>query len=531
MSRKWSRLLRFVAILGLAVLGLGPAGSGASANARGHEQAFEEPAPKSNVAVAHDDLAPLSPFTNFSFGSHDPKVLTLRRLLVRAGFDTPGDQSSTLYDLPLLRTVRAFQLARKLKPTGVARERTIGLLNEILLLRPAVVSKPPSAASFTPEHRGRTTSAGMPDLAQSAKDAELPTLDAGSVQRMEGALTRFIEMKHRADANPSVASETGENKVRERLRSEGFLPATYKSGENRESELRDALRKWQNAYGLAPTGEVDTATMRAMRVSIEQRILELESSISRARVLTARLPAFFVVVNIADAKLQVVEDGKVSASLPVIAGKGSRQTPEFVTEIPYIQLAPTWTVPRSIVRKDIAPRVRSNRAYLAQHNLRAVVGNRTVNPRSVNWLRGPFPTLVQRPGSGNALGLVRFGMARGGTYYIHGTSEPRALKRGLRRRFVSSGCVRVADAIALASILANHSGPGFSPTRIRELISEHDGGWRPGARIELQEPVLVVWTYMTSWTTPDGITHFRDDVYGRNRQKPASELAQQNEGE
>ena len=84
-------------------------------------------------------------------------------------------------------------------------------------------------------------------------------------------------------------------------------------------------------------------------------------------------------------------------------------------------------------------------------------------------------------------------------------------------RLLSSGCVRLADPFALALLLLRHSDPGWTAEKLRAQIMDHDGGWEPGAPIKLKQPIPVIWTYLTAWTTADGSTHFRDDVYRRNR--------------
>ena len=479
-------------------------------------------------------LTPLSPQTSFALGKRSPEVIQLRELLGHAGF---ANQRSDLFDVELMKTVRAFQVSRRLKSTGIPREQTIGALNEILVLKPEITGStqggkvPPTRAARSPasasvkkdEARGGL-SGGQPDHAATAEVArdDLPMLDLGSVGRLEQSLAKFIALKSKLEV--PVASDGKRNAVASvisRLNAEGFLPAETKATDKLDAAARDALRKWQEAYGVKPSGEIDVPTRAAMRVSIDVRIHQLEASLRRAKALINKLPNYFVFVNAAAAKVQVVDGKSVAASMPAIVGRGTRKTPEFVSSIPYIQLVPTWTAPRSIVRKDIAPQARKNPAYLAEHDLRGMIGKRIADLRKVNWRRGPYPTIVQKPGPHNALGLVRFGMARNGAYFIHGAAQPELFKRAARDRFLSSGCVRVEDPVLLAALVGRPSDASLSAAKIQELIAQHDGGWKPGRRITLAHPVTVVWSYFSAWTTADGITHFRDDIYRRDRAAPS----------
>ena len=482
-------------------------------------------------------LLPLSPETSFALDKRSPEVIQLRQLLGHAGFGTGANDASDLFDIGLLKTVRTFQVSRKLKSTGIPRERTIGALNEILVLKPEITGSTPgdavpptgpapspSFAAVRKEDAGGGVSRDQPGRAAAveASRGDLPMLDVGSVARLEQSLAKFTALKSKLEsASASGGRRRAVANVHSRLTAEGFLPADAKATDKLDALARDALRKWQEAYGLKPSGEIDAPTRAAMRVSIEARIQQLEASLRRARALTDKLPNYYVLVNAAAAKVQVVEGRSVAASMPAIVGRGTRKTPEFVSSIPYIQLVPTWTAPRSIVRKDIAARARKHPAYLAEHQLRGMIGKRIVDLGKVNWRRGPYPTIVQKPGPHNALGLVRFGMARNGAYYIHGAAQPDLFKRAARDRFLSSGCVRVEDPILLAALVGKPSDASLSAAKIQEIVAQHDGGWKPGRRITLANPVTVVWSYFSAWVTADGITHFRDDIYRRDHAAPS----------
>jgi hypothetical protein len=112
---------------------------------------------------------------------------------------------------------------------------------------------------------------------------------------------------------------------------------------------------------------------------------------------------------------------------------GSRTaTPQLGSPILRLVANPTWTVPRSIQRKEIAGKGAS---YLRRNNM--------------VWKDG---WIVQQPGPKNALGLVKFDMQNEHSIYLHDTPAKALFAEVQRQR--SHGCVRVEDALGFAEMLA-----------------------------------------------------------------------------
>jgi murein L,D-transpeptidase YcbB/YkuD len=77
-------------------------------------------------------------------------------------------------------------------------------------------------------------------------------------------------------------------------------------------------------------------------------------------------------------------------------------------------------------------------------------------------------------------------------------------------RFESSGCVRVQNVRDLVVWLMRDT-PGWDRRRFEETIAS--GVNTP---VQLSQPVPVYFTYISAWSTGDGVVHFRDDIYGRD---------------
>jgi murein L,D-transpeptidase YcbB/YkuD len=179
-----------------------------------------------------------------------------------------------------------------------------------------------------------------------------------------------------------------------------------------------------------------------------------------------------------------------------------------------VNFNPTWTVPVSIIRKDIIPKMRDDPSYLAKSKIRIFgASGAEIEPTRIDWTteRAAAFTLRQEPGSGNSLGQIRIDMPNSEAVYMHDTPSKRLFARD--DRFHSSGCVRVEGVRDFVTwLLAPMSGPGGGPWDRKDI----DDVLTTDARkdIRLKEPVPVIWTYLTGYVTPDGVTHFRDDVYG-----------------
>jgi murein L,D-transpeptidase YcbB/YkuD len=191
-----------------------------------------------------------------------------------------------------------------------------------------------------------------------------------------------------------------------------------------------------------------------------------------------------------------------------VVGKKDRASPPVETRITSVNFNPTWTVPTSIIRKDIIPRMQRDPGYLTRAKIRILDSRGTeINPRAVNWSseRAVNFTLRQDPGAGNSLGRIKIDMPNNLAVYMHDTPSQALFARD--DRFHSSGCVRVADVKDFATWLLSDNR-GWDRADTDEAVAE---GERRDVR--LTRPVPVAWTYYTAWASPDGAAHFRQDIY------------------
>ncbi len=206
--------------------------------------------------------------------------------------------------------------------------------------------------------------------------------------------------------------------------------------------------------GLRQTGIVAGATLKAINVPAEVRAQQLAASARRLAELTFRFGDRYVVVNLPSTSVEAVENGAVVHRYVAIVGDPEHPSPEIAAHISVINLNPTWTVPVSIIKKEIIPKMQRIRAISrATRSAFSTATGAEIDPKSIDWTteRAANYTLRQDSGAGNSLGSIRIGMPNKLAVYMHDTPSKRLF--GADYRFLSHGCVRVQGVYDLAEWL------------------------------------------------------------------------------
>ncbi len=303
-------------------------------------------------------------------------------------------------------------------------------------------------------------------------------------------------------------------KLRKRLVIEGDLDARHAVGQNWDAALTDAVKRFQARMGLKDTGIVAGATLKAMNVPASVRFRELASSADRLAGLNFSFGERYVVVNIPSTAVEAVEDGRVVHRYAAIVGGAEHPSPEISAHIQAVNLNPTWTVPTSIIKNEIIPRMQRDPGYLTRQKIRILDGSgQEINPKAIDWSseRAASYTLRQDSGAGNSLGSIRINMPNKLAVYMHDTPSKRLF--GADYRFLSHGCVRVQGVYDYAEWLLQGTSGGPSGVWDKMAMEEKVKQGAP-LDIRLPKPVPVIWVYLTGWSNGDGPANFRDDVYG-----------------
>ncbi|CAM3621612.1 hypothetical protein PAMA111031_11270 [Paraphotobacterium marinum] len=283
-----------------------------------------------------------------------------------------------------------------------------------------------------------------------------------------------------------------------------------------QGEVNLAIKNFQRRNGLKVDGVIGNETIRALNNSFsnDQRILAL--NMQRTRLKKMRAP-IYLYVNVPDFKLQVFRNYNKVFESKVITGRYKRPTGLFSSEMRNIVINPTWNVPEGIKKKDIIPNVKRNIHYLRKNKIniiRSWQNPRKISPYSINWRNvnaRNFPFQFQQtPGRHNSLGKVKFDFPNNFAIFLHDTSSKNLFMKD--KRALSSGCVRVENAVTLAEYLLQFEG--YSSNQISNYVNS-----RRTKYLKISKPIYIQMMYITSWVDENDILHKRPDIYGYDKKQ------------
>ena len=268
-----------------------------------------------------------------------------------------------------------------------------------------------------------------------------------------------------------------------------------------DERLASAVAAFQKEKGLPNTGVLNPQTVAALSgPSVAQRQSELIANMERWRWLPADLGQRHIMVNVPEYRLQVVEGRNVVHQARVIVGKEQSQTPIFSENMKYLVVNPSWTIPPSIMKKEILPALANDPYYAARKGYKII-------------RRGDRISVQQPPGERNALGFVKFMFPNQHAVYLHDTPNRNLFAAG--KRAFSHGCVRVDKPFELAEEIMGKDGK-WTEEKLRGLIGK-------GERyVNLTNPLPVHLTYFTLAVDEKGEVKRFDDIYGLDRKVRAA---------
>ena len=264
--------------------------------------------------------------------------------------------------------------------------------------------------------------------------------------------------------------------------------------------LAEAVKKFQRQRDLPPTGVMNNATVDAFNGPRRDRDVDLIiANMERWRWLPRDLGRAYVMVNIPDYTLKVMDRGAMAWTTKIVAGQpGERATPMLSETMKYITINPTWNVPPSIINNEYMPALAQDPTVLNRMGLR------------VEYNRDGSVHIYQPPGEGNALGRIRFNFPNKFLVYQHDTPDKYLFEKD--RRAYSHGCMRVQFPDKYAEVLLGIANPrdGYTVEKIRRMYGTGERD------INLTTPIPVHLTYQTAFVDEAGHLAVREDVYGRD---------------
>jgi murein L,D-transpeptidase YcbB/YkuD len=325
------------------------------------------------------------------------------------------------------------------------------------------------------------------------------------------------------DDDPRVATLARRLRITGDLASTGPLPSLL------DEEVDAAVRRFQGRHGLDVDGVVGAETTRALNVPASERLATLQANLERLRWLP-RPPPDRIEVNVPASTVRAWRGGRRVLELRAVVGRPRSPTPVFEDLVESVVFRPYWNVPRGIARRETLPALLAEPARVRSERYQVLdaAGRLVPDPEALLASAGPGWSggagrarltaqaiaegryrIRQRPGSGNALGLVKFLFPNRHDVYLHDTSARHLFARA--KRALSHGCVRVDEPARLAEHLLEGEEGDWSRERIDEAMA---GDARVEVRLRRTVPIRIV--YLTAWSEDGRTAHFRPDAYRRD---------------
>lgn len=317
--------------------------------------------------------------------------------------------------------------------------------------------------------------------------------------------------------SPRQKAPDFKNLLYKRLYEGGFI--AYDSAGADSTQLAEAVKKFQQREHITVDGKAGEATVRLMNVSDRDRFIQIAITLDRYKLLPDTLPSRYVWVNLPAYFMQYRENDTLRLVSKIICGKPATRTPLLNSAISELVTYPQWTVPASIIAKEILPAVKKDPGYLARKGFSLVnAKGDEVDPYTVDWSKyskGIPYKVVQGSGDANALGILKFNFPNKYAVYLHDTNQRYLFGQAMRS--LSHGCVRVQDweKLAYGIIRYDNREAEESPSPQEDSLAS----WlqrKEKHHIPVRNRLPVYIRYFTC-EGKNGRIIFYDDIYGEDK--------------
>jgi murein L,D-transpeptidase YcbB/YkuD len=253
---------------------------------------------------------------------------------------------------------------------------------------------------------------------------------------------------------------------------------------------------------LAPTNPDYAALKEELAATPEtemDRRALIRANMDRWRWLARDLGEFYLLTNVPEFQLRLTVKNRNIRTYRTVVGKpGRTATPQLAETVTAVVFNPTWTVPQSIVKGEgLGARLLSNPAEARREGYKVSRG------------ADGYVSVVQQPGPGNALGLMKIDMPNPHAIYLHDTPSKQYFQRDVRA--FSHGCIRTERAVELGMTMAILGAN--MPKEEAAAISRS----RQYTKVPMTRTFPVYITYFTMARDIDGSLREFGDIYGRDK--------------
>ena len=280
------------------------------------------------------------------------------------------------------------------------------------------------------------------------------------------------------------------------------------------------LKKYQAKFHLAVDGKPGAQVVKSLNETDNTKFTRIAITLDRYKLLPP-MPESYIWVNLPAFNLKVWDHDSIVLESKVIVGKPSTRTPQLTSEISDMVTYPQWTIPESIIKKDILPALKNDPGYLARKGFNLVdTHGETVNPFTISWSKyskGIPWKIIQGSGDDNALGIFKFNFNNPYSVYLHDTNQRYLFKN--TNRALSHGCVRVQNWQALAYYIARNDSMAMPEGKTISYTVDSIKTWiadKSRKRIMVKKRLPLFIKYFTCVAKQDNII-FYDDIYNEDK--------------
>jgi L,D-transpeptidase YcbB len=293
-------------------------------------------------------------------------------------------------------------------------------------------------------------------------------------------------------------------------------PAVVSCEDNFDEDLKTAVISFQKKHGLYADGIVGTQTQRFLNMSADEKIEKIRLNLERMRWLPRDLGEKYLIVNIPEFKLRMIENNETKLNMAVVVGERKHPTPIFSDKMSYVVINPKWNIPQSITNKEIIPKLIKDPNYLASKGIDIYDSwhpeSEKMNAKDIidafileDVDSIPNFRLTQSPSSDNPLGRMKFMFPNKHAVYLHDT--PAKSLFGNARRAYSHGCIRLAKPEELMATIAAEDN-NLNMDKVNAILKDSNE-----KSIGLTKKIPIHLVYLTSWVDENGVLQFREDIY------------------
>jgi murein L,D-transpeptidase YcbB/YkuD len=242
----------------------------------------------------------------------------------------------------------------------------------------------------------------------------------------------------------------------------------------------------------------DYAALKQALVTATTEKAAIRANMDRWRWLARDMGPRYLLTNVPEYMLRLTINDRVITSYRTVVGKpGKTATPQLAETVQGVIFNPTWTVPQSIVKGEgLGAKVLGNPGWAKAAGYKGTMG------------ADGFVTVVQQPGKGNSLGLMKLDMPNPHAIFIHDT--PAKALFGAPARAFSHGCIRTERASELGMLMAMLGGGLTKEEGVAHTLS---GVY---TKVPMTKTFPIYITYFTMARDVTGGMRKFADIYGRD---------------